>query len=100
MFVQGGDGWGWGPGWYAPTVVEPACAIVDENGVCVCAVLNPDGTCQRPLVGFVGGRAVYGLGEEPVEASMAPWVAGGVLLMLAVTAYAVDKKGPPALRSS
>jgi len=97
--VQGGDGWGWGPGWYAPTVVEPGCAVVDTNGVCVCQTLNPDGTCQRPLVGFIGGQAVYGLGQEEDRASAATWVAGGVLLILAVGAYALDKKGPSPLRS-
>jgi len=102
VIVQGG---GWGPdygypGWYEPVYVESSCAVVDEDGVCVCKTLNPDGTCARPIVGWVGGRAVYGLGADEEKASAAPWLAGGVLLMLAVGAYALDKKGPPALRSS
>lgn len=80
--------------------MESTCAVVDEDGVCVCQTLNPDGSCARPIVGYIGGQAIYGLGAEEEKASVAPWIAGGLLLALAVGAFALDKKGPARLRSS
>jgi len=96
VVVQDGGGW-WGPGWYAdPLVVERTCAVVDTEGVCICQTLNPDGTCARPLVGWVGGRPIYGIGEETLSASSGAtsWIAGGLLVGLAIGVYALDKKGP------
>lgn len=99
VFVSdGGWGPGWGPGWYEPVVAAPTCAVYDVNGVCVCAELAADGTCLRPLVGFIRGAPVYGLGADDGESSATPWIAGGLLLALAVGAYALDKKGPKSLR--
>jgi hypothetical protein len=83
-----------------PVYVDSSCAVVDDSGVCVCKALNPDGSCARPIIGWVGGRPVYGLGADEEKASVAPWIAGGILLALAVGAYALDKKGPAPLRSS
>jgi hypothetical protein len=100
VFVGGGPGWGYGPGWYEPAYVE-TCAVYDTAGNCICAFLNPDGTCARPVVGFIGGRAVYGLGQEEEKGSSATtWIVGGLLVALAVGAFALEKKGPRPLRGS
>lgn len=102
VFVSDGGGWGpgygWGPGWYEPVVVESTCAIRDESGECVCAVLNPDGSCQRPLVGYIGGRPIYGLGAEEPTSNAPAWIAGGLLVALAFGAFALEKKGPAPFR--
>src|SRR4029077_20086637 len=93
-FVGGGGGW-WGPGGYAAPLLVDNTAVRDVNGNCICEALNPDGSCARPVVGWIGGRPVFGLGAD--EASSAtPWIAGGILVALAVGAFALDKKGPTA----
>jgi hypothetical protein len=43
---------------------------------------------------------VYGIGDDAAKASAAPWIAGGLLIALAVGAFALEKKGPAPFRSS
>ncbi len=79
--------------------MESTCAIRDEYGNCVCAVLNPDGSCQRPLIGYIGGQPIFGLGADESTGNATPWVVGGLLLALAAGAYVLEKKGPEPFRS-
>jgi len=70
---------------------EPACAVLARDGVtCLCRGLAPDGTCLN------------GLGEtETDEAGMGSgtsWVTGGLIILAAITVYALDKKGPAPIR--
>jgi len=97
--IQSGPGWG--GGWWGgdasypyPVVVEPTCEVMDQNGRC--AIFDANGR----IIGF------QGLGDDaaPVEASAGgnttTWVAGGLLVALAVAAFAIEKKGPDMFRAS
>jgi hypothetical protein len=96
-------GGGWWPGYYAdPLVVSETCALTDANGICICQFLNPDGTCARPIVGWQGGRPVYGIGVDEASttsSSATTWIVGGLLLAAAIGVFALEKKGPALFRS-
>jgi hypothetical protein len=77
---------------YAYPVVVDTCEVMDENGRC--AIFDAAGR----IIGF------QGIGADDVAASSTgttnatTWMAGGVLVLLAVGVLAIEKKGPAPFR--
>jgi hypothetical protein len=86
VVVQNDGGWGSGATWGYPDVyvVGQPCDVVDTSGNCVCQFLDRNGEC------------VAGLGDDTTASmgSSTTWIAGGILVALAVTVYALDKRVP------
>jgi hypothetical protein len=77
-------------------VNQGPCAVFDRDGVtCLCRGVDPGGNCLN------------GLGDDvpaaPAEASMGSstsWIAGGLILGLAVVMFAIDTKDPLGLKKA
>jgi len=98
------NGGGWGPGWYGgdasypyPVAVGPDCAVVDQNGDCVCQLVDSSGACMAGMGSYDNPATDPPAPSSDAGMSMGSptsWITGGIIFGLAIAVFWFDTKDP------
>lgn len=76
-------------------VVGPDCPVIDMDGNCVCQLIDNSGRC---VAGLGADAPPPVLEASAQDTSATTWIAGGLIMLLAFGALALEKKGPAPFR--